>query len=241
MAGSTPRRIDAQSFLIPGTFLVLAGVFWSDPCRFESPISKATAVPAWAIDTATVRHPKLRPEIEFAGYTYRCSECHDLFRSPPETTRPLTQHRHIELRHGINTRCFNCHHPTNRDAFVDDWGRAIPYDDPQLLCAKCHGPVYRDWLHGSHGRTNGYWDATKGRVDRKKCIQCHDPHCPPFPPMAPAPPPNTLRMGDQDELVERGEEADPLRIHHRPETERRQHERARRIEPGQRRAGDPRE
>jgi hypothetical protein len=73
-------------------------------------------------------------------------------------------------------------------------GTEIPFDQPQLLCANCHGPVYRDWQHGSHGRSNGYWDASRGPMTRRKCIECHDPHQPPFPPMKPAPPPNTLRL-----------------------------------------------
>ena len=71
------------------------------------------------------------------------------------------QHREIKLEHGINTSCFNCHHETNRDAFAGEEGEEIPWNQPQLLCAKCHGPVYRDWQHGSHGRTNGYWDTQR--------------------------------------------------------------------------------
>jgi hypothetical protein len=81
--------------------------------------------------------------------------------------------------------------------FVDDFGGEIPWDQPQRVCAKCHGPVYRDWQHGSHGRTNGYWDARRGVQTRRRCIECHDPHQPPFPPLSPAPGPNTLRMGSR--------------------------------------------
>jgi predicted CXXCH cytochrome family protein len=92
-------------------------------------------------------------------------------------------------------------------------GQAIPYDQPQLLCAKCHGPVYRDWQHGSHGRTNGYWNASMGPMERRKCTECHDPHQPPFPPMTPAPGPHTLRMGNQSP-AEHLPEDDPLRISH---------------------------
>ena len=89
----------------------------------------------------------------------------------------------------MNTRCFNCHNRTNRDTFVDDAGGEIPWNQPPLLCGKCHGPVYRDWQHGSHGRTNGYWDKTRGPQERRKCVECHDPHRPPFAPMVPAPGP----------------------------------------------------
>jgi hypothetical protein len=200
--------------------LVLAGLLVAGPWGFDRPVPPATVVPSWAVDPATVRHPTPRPEIRLAGYTYRCSECHALFPSPPETTRQLTQHRDIVLKHGINNRCFNCHHLTNRDAFVDDWGREIPWNEPPRLCAKCHGPVYRDWLHGSHGRTNGYWDPMRGPQERRKCVECHDPHQPPFPPMPPAPPPNTLRMGDQVFPEEHPAVPDPLRVYQRPGAER---------------------
>ena len=130
--------------------------------------------------------------------------------------RTLMEHREIVLRHGINDRCLNCHHPDGRDAFVDGQGREIPYDQPQLLCAKCHGPVYRDWQRGVHGRSNGYWDTARGPMTRKKCIECHDPHQPPFPPMRPAPPPNTLRMGSRSP-AEREFTENPLRIHDQPD------------------------
>ena len=141
------------------------------PAPFVSPVAPAVPVPAWATDTTPVRQPKLAPKYVAAGYTYRCSDCHNLIPSPPETHRTLTQHTEIVLEHGINTRCFNCHHRTNRDAFVDDAGGEIPWDQPPLLCGKCHGPVYRDWQHGSHGRTNGYWDKTRGPQERRKCIE----------------------------------------------------------------------
>jgi hypothetical protein len=178
-------------------------------------VSPATVVPAWVVDTATVRQPSLKPETTVSGYAYRCSECHELYTSEPETTDSSNRHTEIVLKHGINKRCFNCHNIRNRDTFADDVGGEIPYDQPQLLCAKCHGPVYRDWEHGVHGRSNGYWDTQRGSMTRKQCTECHDPHQPPFPPMRPAPPPNTLRMGPRAP-VERLPGENPLRIHGQP-------------------------
>ncbi len=169
-------------------------------------------VPAAVTSMAPVRKAELKPEIEIAGFSYHCSDCHRHIESPPETTRSLTQHRNVVLEHGMNTRCFNCHHRTNRDAFVDDWGREIPFDQPQLVCGKCHGPVYRDWLNGSHGRTNGYWDAAQGPQERRRCIECHDPHAPRFGSLVPAPGPNTLRMGDQSEPPGHHGPHNPLRV-----------------------------
>ncbi len=202
-----------RPILIAVVFGSMIALLLTGPWSFDSPVEPPTAVPAWVFSPATVRQPTLQPRIQLAGFTYRCSDCHDLFRSPSETTRTLTQHVHIVLKHGINTRCFNCHHPTHRDFYVDDYGQEIPYDQPQLLCAKCHGPVYRDWLNRSHGRTNGYWNASMGPMPRRKCVECHDPHQPPFPPMTPAPPPHTLRMGDQIFPSEPAEVRDPLRVY----------------------------
>jgi hypothetical protein len=215
-AATAAGRTPINGVIVPLVLFALAGVLLRGPWQFIDPTPPPTVVPAWATDTTPVRRPTLKPEIKLAGYTYTCSDCHRLFESPLETTRSLTQHRDIVLQHGINTRCFNCHHRTNRDAYVDDWGREIPADQPQMLCAKCHGPVYRDWLKGAHGRTNGYWNTRLGAQQRRKCIECHDPHRPPFPPLKPAPPPDTLRMGDQEFPPEHETIADPLRIYHQP-------------------------
>jgi hypothetical protein len=202
----------AAAVWVPVALFAVALVLALNPWPFENQVAPATQVPAWATDPTPVRRPTMRPEYVVAGYTYRCSDCHDILPSPPETYRTLTQHTEIELKHGINTRCFNCHHRSNRDAFADDSGGEIPWDQPQLVCAKCHGPVYRDWQNRSHGRTDGYWDESRGPRGRRKCTECHDPHQPPFPPMRPAPPPNTLRMGPQEVVEEHGH--DPLRIRH---------------------------
>jgi len=179
---------------VPAVLLLFALALALDPLPFRSPVPAAADVPAWVTDIAPVRKPRGKPEYEVSVFRYECSDCHRILPSPAETFRTLTQHREIELDHGLNARCFNCHHPANRDAFVDDFGNEIPWNEPQRVCAKCHGTVYRDWQHGSHGRTNGYWLTAAGPQTRLKCIECHDPHHPPFPAMHPAPGPRTLRM-----------------------------------------------
>ncbi|TWU41966.1 hypothetical protein Poly41_02620 [Novipirellula artificiosorum] len=187
-----------QPLWVAGVLLATAAFLVLGPLAFRSPVGEPAAVADWVTDTTPVRSPAMAPLFKTRVYTFKCSECHKVLPSPPETLRTLTQHTDIKLQHGINTRCFNCHHPKNRDAFIDDLGDEIPWDQPQLVCAKCHGPVYRDWQHGSHGRSNGYWDAEQGEQTRRKCIECHDPHHPPFQRMQPAPGPSTLRMGPQD-------------------------------------------
>ncbi len=203
------RNMATISVAVAFLFFAAAAVVIGLP--FKTPLAAPVAVAARATDPTPVRQPQLQPVYTRGVYTYRCSDCHKIIPSPWETDRQLTQHREIRLQHGINTRCFNCHHRTNRDAFVDDYGNEIPWDQPQLLCAKCHGLVYRDWQHGAHGRTNGYWNSKQGPQTRRRCIECHDPHCPPFAAMAPAPGPQTLRMGLQD-FGPRHEGHDPLRL-----------------------------
>jgi hypothetical protein len=194
--------------------LFVSAIVWAlDPLPYVPPDFGSTPIPEWATDPSPVRQTGLSPRYVVAGFTYRCSDCHNVLPSPAETERVLTQHTEIELEHGLNTRCFNCHHPKKRDSYVDDFGREIPWNQPQLLCAKCHGPVYRDWQHGAHGRSNGYWDQTRGEQTRRRCIECHDPHTPPFPAMKPAPGPYSPTVGHSHPAAD-AEVRDPLRIHH---------------------------
>jgi hypothetical protein len=201
-----------RAYWVSITLAAWAVVLVLDPWPFESPVREAEGLPAWVTDPTPVRQPTLRPRYVAAGFEYRCSDCHMILPAPAEAADRLTQHTEIVLEHGINTRCFNCHHRTQRDCFVDDFGQPISWDQPQLLCAKCHGPVYRDWQHGAHGRVNGYWDTARGLQPRLRCIECHDPHRPPFGAMRPAPGPQTLRMGPIRESGQ-GDGPDPLRIH----------------------------
>ncbi len=126
-----------------------------------------------------------------AGWSYNCMECHQLFPARWHYGAghpPFNEHKDIVLEHGNNRFCLNCHHPTNRNAFVDYDGGEIAQEDVVLLCAKCHGTLYRDWEAGVHGRVNGFWDTAKGPKTKLRCIQCHDPHSPSFKPMKPLPP-----------------------------------------------------
>ena len=210
VAPQLPEAVN-RGWWIPAALLAFAVTTVVVRFPFSSPVSEARPTPSWAADPTPVRQPHLQPEYRQAGFSYRCSECHKIIASPAETHRTLTQHRELHLEHGINTRCFNCHHRDNRDAFADDYGNEIPWDQPHLVCAKCHGPVYRDWQHGSHGRTHGSWNAASGMQQRLKCVQCHDPHRPAFQSLAPAPGPNTLRMGAGRSQPHEAEH-DPLRL-----------------------------
>lgn len=123
------------------------------------------------------------------GWSYNCMECHRMLKAQWQRPDPPVEHRDVRLDHGRNRFCLTCHHPTNRNAFVDYDGSEIAEADVVQLCAKCHGPTYRDWEAGVHGRRNGYWNTSRGPRTQLRCIQCHDPHRPRFQPMTPLPPP----------------------------------------------------
>jgi len=186
----------------------LACSLYISPISFQNPTTPQH-IPAWAIDTTTVRHRRASPQLQVGAFTYGCQECHQMWPDSDKLKLNGKLHQDTQLHHGINRRCLNCHHPENRDAFVDDAGEEISWNDPHLVCAKCHGPVYRDWQHGAHGRSEGFWDTSRGGQVRRLCVDCHDPHRPPFPPLHPAPGPNTLREGRQD-FVSHEEVYDPL-------------------------------
>jgi uncharacterized CHY-type Zn-finger protein len=96
-------------------------------------------------------------------------------------------------RHGRNNNCFNCHNETNLVLLQPRDGRELKFADSTQLCGSCHGPTYRDWEAGAHGRISGYWDRSQGPIERKDCVNCHNPHSPRFPSRKPAPGPHPLR------------------------------------------------
>jgi hypothetical protein len=122
------------------------------------------------------------------GWSYNCMQCHKLLPAKWHHDRPMVEHENIHLDHGANRFCLNCHHATNRNAFADYDGSEIAEQDVVQLCAKCHGPIYRDWKAGVHGRRNGFWSKEKGVQTQLRCIQCHDPHQPKFQAMKPMAP-----------------------------------------------------
>ena len=180
----------------PVLFLTGLGLFF-EPHQAPVPLPEATAVDSSQIDPAPLREAiHDPPHLMVAGFEKGCMDCHALFQS--QTTTPFAMFQHEEIRqrldHGINTRCYNCHDLKARDQLVLHDGSTLGYDQVEHLCAKCHGPTYRDWQRGSHGKTLGYWDQGEGDPERLKCTQCHDPHAPAFSKFQPLPGPNTLRM-----------------------------------------------
>ena len=95
--------------------------------------------------------------------------------------------------HGRNNNCFNCHNDENLLRLQPRDGHSLKFEESTVLCGSCHGPTYRDWEAGMHGRTSGYWDRSQGPFKKQDCVNCHNPHSPKFPGRKPAPPPNYLR------------------------------------------------
>jgi hypothetical protein len=108
-----------------------------------------------------------------------CKTCHE--EDPPP--------RHgIVLHHAEDQRgCLDCHDEENRDVLHLVNGTKVPFTESYRLCGQCHGPKFRDWKAGLHGKRTGRWD---GRRDYYLCVHCHrNPHAPRFPAMTPDPPP----------------------------------------------------
>jgi predicted CXXCH cytochrome family protein len=136
-----------------------------------------------------------------------CAECH-----PPNDPVALNYDANgvvivprgheglLGMAHGRtfrNNNCYNCHDRDQLDQLHTPDGEKLTFSQATLLCASCHGPTYRDWRAGAHGRTGGYWDRTAGPIKREECTSCHDPHAPAFTGLIPMPGPHLLHPAPQ--------------------------------------------
>ena len=179
-------------------FFTVAGWFFFAPKGSCIPLSTPEPVAAADIDPsprpAMLSDP---PKALINNFERTCMDCHAILDGEPRS-EDLRQHSNIHLEHGLNTRCVNCHHPEDRDKLISNDLEPLPYAEVAMLCAQCHGPVFRQWERGTHGKTLGFWDSNRGDSRHLTCTECHDPHHPRFDPIAPLPAPRTLRMGPQD-------------------------------------------
>ena len=204
----------ALAGLLTVLLVLAAGALWAagsarEGAEAESQVKEATG--SWVVDAHLDRRAPREPKglvLEKGGWKYDCMECHRMLEAKWHLEYPLMEHKGVELKHGSNRFCLNCHHPENRNAFVDYDGSEIAESDVVMLCGKCHGPQYRDWKIGAHGRENGYWNASMGETEKLRCIQCHDPHDPAFKAMEPLPAPAypSRAAGKKNEHPEHGEE-----------------------------------
>ena len=133
---------------------------------------------------------------------YDCYGCHEKNKPPPiryDAEQKIIipkEHSDIVMGHGSHDRnnlCFNCHNEQNLLTLQVRDGRQVTFDNIPPLCGSCHGPTYRDWEAGAHGRISGYWDRRQGDFTRLSCANCHNPHAPRIPTRQPAPGPHSLR------------------------------------------------
>jgi len=192
-------------------FAGLAALLGVASPKMEIPVAQSTVVSRDQLVPGPRRHAKADPPTYVnGGYEHRCNSCHRLFRSGADTSKNLIQHKEVVLNHGLNNRCYNCHDRKDREKLVLMRGVLSGFSDATLLCAKCHGPVYRDWQNGTHGKTLNTWQDTDQRR-RLNCTECHDPHSPAYPRLVPLPSPNTLRMGEQAPELDEEPDRSPLR------------------------------
>lgn len=190
-------------------FLSLAAAFRADLWGRPDPLTEWPTVDAAFTNTATVRMSAaelIKSGGDASGLD--CYACHEKGKTPKvvldekgQLTLP-DEHKDLVMQHGRHSRnihCFNCHDPENLDSLKTRDGRNLKWEQSTELCASCHGPTYRDWEIGIHGRTSGHWDRTRGPITRVQCASCHHPHAPAFPTMAPAPGPH--RLHDKESLA----------------------------------------
>jgi len=134
---------------------------------------------------------------------YDCYGCHEKNKAPPiryDANQKIIipkEHSDIVMGHGShdrNNNCFNCHNEQNLLTLQVRDGREVKFDNIPPLCGSCHGPTYRDWEAGAHGRISGKWNhANEADFTRLSCANCHNPHAPKIPTREPAPGPHLLR------------------------------------------------
>lgn len=183
-------------------FVVLTVWFLLGSGGRPAPLPEIPLVALEFTNTATVRvsgAELIRTGGDASGLD--CYACHDRNKPSqlhfdPEGNPVLPdEHKDIVMGHGRhhrNNNCFNCHNETNLDLLQTRDGRSLKLVESTPLCGSCHGPTYRDWSAGAHGRISGHWKREVGASVRADCVSCHDPHAPRFPPQKAAPGPHPL-------------------------------------------------
>jgi len=200
---NTPSRTTLVLAGLAAAFAVLTAAFLLKLWGRTPPLKPFPLVESWVTNTATVRTnyaDLIRMKADLSDFD--CYGCHEKKKPPVlkfDANHNLVipeEHKDIVMGHGRHNRnnlCYNCHDESNLELVQTRDGRELKLSESTPLCGSCHGPTYRDWEAGVHGRTSGYWDRALGPIDRKPCASCHDPHSPRFPGRTPTPGPHPLR------------------------------------------------
>ncbi len=218
MESPAPRRPNATgartNWLLAGValgFFALAGLLLATPWGHLPAKQSIALVDRKFLETTPWRQTYadlVKAKADLSDYD--CYGCHE--KNQPPTIRydanqkiiVPPEHSDVVMAHGSHDRnnlCFNCHNEQNLLTLQVRNGREVKFDDIPSLCGSCHGPTYRDWEAGAHGRTSGYWDRSRGGITRLSCANCHNPHAPRIPTRAPAPGPHTLRASDEPRVA----------------------------------------
>lgn len=174
----SPERVNVKCSSTTGGVL-----WWDDPFAETIPMGDMEIEADYSNEEAVVR-PR-EPQLDRNKLLTICSmACHDGSYVPiPHTknARPLKMHLDtvpdaMNLKHGKgNIWCLDCHHLVDRTKLIDNFGYSISFNQPQKLCGKCHGQVYRSWRNSIHGKRIGMWDKG-GKKRWWVCTECHNPH-----------------------------------------------------------------
>jgi len=158
-------------------------LWWGDPFDGTIPMGEMPVDADYSHAEAVVKPRDL--QIDKNKLLSICTTaCHDgKYVAVPVSMEPraLEMHKDIvpdsmDLQHGRGAIwCLNCHSAEKRNMLIDHFGKEISFNQPQKLCGKCHGQVYRDWRDGIHGKRIGMWE-TKGKKRWWTCTECHNPH-----------------------------------------------------------------
>jgi hypothetical protein len=143
-----------------------AALWYGDPYDGTVPMGKMPG-----LENIPEGHAVVKPRSEKLALMPMCGvSCHNgvgpAFNPPklPKDKKPASRSRPWKrwcptwrtLQHGRGRIwCMDCHHTTKRNMLVDHFGDPVSFDQPQLLCGKCHGDKLRDWRDGIHGKRIG--------------------------------------------------------------------------------------
>ena len=181
-------------------FLLLAAFTACNSNREENPVSiiALTEDPEIVDDSAI-----LIPAEAVSSDYFPCNDCHSELEPNPQRRQLIDMHDDIVFDHDSENRwCLACHNTLDRDSLILAGGRLLGFNESYKLCGQCHGPKYRDWKLGIHGKRIGKWNGNKQYL---LCVHCHDPHSPRFKGMQPMTTPRGPEHIYIDSIYERQE------------------------------------
>lgn len=152
-------------------------------CKSDSPAIPDSIVELSEFSDHNIDSTILIPVEAISMDYFPCNDCHSELQPNPLRRELVDMHDDIVFDHDSETRwCLACHNTFNRDSLILAGGKLLGFNESYKLCGQCHGPKYRDWKLGIHGKRTGEWNGNKQYL---LCVHCHDPHSPKFKGMQP--------------------------------------------------------